>query len=191
MNTDMSPFYAAALVLNPGRRARYIEANWPRKWARPALAAVKKLWEKYREEVKPPTFPAPFSYGSPIQEPKELDTFDQIRLTLQSTVIRPSSDDEYEDYNKVESYDPGKQGALAWWLQDTQRQRWPRLALMAIDILSIPPMSDEPERVFSGARRTITWDRGQMLPETIEQRSCLKHWKQSGILDTFLEDEYG
>jgi hypothetical protein len=132
---------------------------------------------------------SPFSYGSPIQEPKELDTFDQIRLTLQSTVIRPSSDDEYEDYNKVESYDPGKQGALAWWLQDTQRQRWPRLALMAIDILSIPPMSDEPERVFSGARRTITWDRGQMLPETIEQRSCLKHWKQSGILDTFLEDE--
>ncbi len=32
---------------------------------------------------------------------------------------------------------------------------------MAIDILLIPPMSDEPERVFSGARRTVTWDRGQ------------------------------
>jgi hypothetical protein len=26
---------------------------------------------------------------------------------------------------------------------------------IAIDILSIPPMSDEPERVFSGARRTV------------------------------------
>jgi len=51
MNTDMSLFYTAALVLNPGRRTRYIEANWPRKWARLALAAVKKLWEKYREEV--------------------------------------------------------------------------------------------------------------------------------------------
>jgi hypothetical protein len=58
---------------------------------------------------------------------------------------------------------------------------------MAIDILSIPPMSDELERVFSGARRTISWDRGQMEPGTIEMRECLKHWKKSGILNVFLE----
>ena len=57
---------------------------------------------------------------------------------------------------------------------------------MAIDILSIPPMSDEPERVFSGARRTVSWDRGQMVLETIEMQECLKHWKKSGILDSFL-----
>jgi hypothetical protein len=58
---------------------------------------------------------------------------------------------------------------------------------MAIDILSIPPISDEPERVFSGACRTVSWDRGQMEPETIEMRECLKHWKKSGILDTFFK----
>ena len=58
---------------------------------------------------------------------------------------------------------------------------------MAIDILSIPPMSDELERVFSGARRIVTWDKGQIEPETIEMRECLKHWKRSGILNTFLE----
>jgi hypothetical protein len=58
---------------------------------------------------------------------------------------------------------------------------------MAIDILSIPPMSDELERVFSGARRIVTWDRGQIEVETIEMRECLKHWKRSGILDTFFE----
>ena len=57
---------------------------------------------------------------------------------------------------------------------------------MAIDILSIPAISDEPERVFSGARCTVSWDKGQMVPETIEWRECLKHWKRSGILDTFL-----
>ena len=54
---------------------------------------------------------------------------------------------------------------------------------MAIDIFSIPAMSDEPERVFSGARRTITWDRAQLAPETIEKTECLKHWKRSGILN--------
>lgn len=30
------------------------------------------------------------------------------------------------------------------------------LSLMALDILSVPAMSDEPERVFLGARRTIS-----------------------------------
>jgi hAT family C-terminal dimerisation region len=88
------------------------------------------------------------------KELKELDAFDCIALTL--VITRPASQDEYEDYNMQEPYDPGKQGALAWWCQDTQRQRWPRLSLMAIDILSIPLMSNEPERVFSGARRTVT-----------------------------------
>jgi hypothetical protein len=56
-----------------------------------------------------------------------------------------------------------------------QRQRWPRLLHMAIDILLIPAMSDKPERVFSGARRTISWERGQIEPETLEMTECLKH----------------
>jgi hypothetical protein len=58
---------------------------------------------------------------------------------------------------------------------------------MAINILSIPLMSDEPERVFSGARRIVTWDKGQIEPETIEIREYLKHWKKSRILDTFFD----
>ena len=60
---------------------------------------------------------------------------------------------------------------------------------MAIDILSIPAMSDEPERVFSGARCMVSWDRGQMEAETLEKVECLKHWKQSGILNEELELE--
>ena len=64
-----------------------------------------------------------------------------------------------------------------------QRKRWLMLSYMAIDILSIPAMSDEPERVFSGARRTVSWDRGEMDAETLEKVECLKHWKHSGILN--------
>ena len=52
---------------------------------------------------------------------------------------------------------------------------------MAIDILSMPAMSDEPERIFAVVRRTISWDRGQMQPNSIERRECLKHWKSSGL----------
>lgn len=76
---------------------------------------------------------------------------------------------------------------LQWWSQVSQQTRWPRLSYMAIDILSIPAMSDEPERVFSGARRTISWERTKLGAENIERVECLKHWKQSGIAEENFE----
>ena len=85
----------------------------------------------------------------------ELDEFDCIALSLY-IVARLANEDKYKDYNSQESYDPGKAGVLAWWCQDIQRQRWPRLSLIAIDILLIPAMSDELERVFSRACRIVS-----------------------------------
>jgi hypothetical protein len=105
-------------------RKRYIKLYWPRKWKTAALKVVKELWEQYREAGIPePAAPATtiFSYedqnpGEP-REPKELDTYDRIRLN-RLYVSRPSSRDEFKDYNLIDSCDPGKQGALAWWCQD-------------------------------------------------------------------------
>ena len=84
---------------------------WPKKWAKPTLAKVKRLWEKYREEGQPAQATAAFSYSHPLREPIELDAFDRIALSLKA-VARPASKDEYEDYNSQEPYDPSKQGAL-------------------------------------------------------------------------------
>jgi hypothetical protein len=58
---------------------------------------------------------------------------------------------------------------------------------MAINILSIPAISDELERVFSGACRTVSWDRQSIIAETLKARECLKHWKKSSILNTFFD----
>jgi len=60
------------------------------------------------------------------------------------------------------------------------------LSLMALDILSVPAMSDEPERVFLGARRTISWERMSLGAPMIEATESLKHWKRSGILNEIL-----
>ena len=115
--------------------------------------------------------------------------FDQIAQSLKQ-VARPASQDEYEDYNSRELYELSTGvSALTWWCHNIRRQRYPRLSYMAIDILSILAMSDEPECVFSGACCTILWERGQLNPETVEMIECLKHWKKSGILDKFLESE--
>jgi hAT family C-terminal dimerisation region len=169
------------------RRAAYIKANWKDKWAKVALRKVKELWEVYREQAPTSLASLSPSYSRPSQQsPKELDAFDQIAQNL-GKYTRPASQDEYQDYTSGEPYDIGKMPALMWWCQDQQRKRWPRLSYMAMDILSIPAMSDEPERVFSGARRTVSWERAQMEPKTLEMVECLKHWKRSGILRKLLD----
>ena len=86
---------------------------------------------------------------------QDLNEFDKIAEGLDSMMFQPKSQDKYEDFISETPYKISTT-ALQWWSQEQQRKRWPRLSLMAIKILSIPAMSDEPERVFSGGRRTVS-----------------------------------
>jgi hypothetical protein len=61
-------------------------------------------------------------------------------------------------------------------------RRFPNLSLMAIDILSIPPMSAETERLFSKAKLTITDRRGSMNMETLNLLECLRSWDGSALI---------
>jgi hypothetical protein len=54
---------------------------------------------------------------------------------------------------------------------------------MAIDILLIPAMSADPERVFSSAQQTISWERMSLGADTINMGECLKSWIRSGITE--------
>jgi hAT family C-terminal dimerisation region len=47
---------------------------------------------------------------------------------------------------------------------------------MAIEILSIPAMSDDPERVFLGGYCIVLWDRMQIDPKTLKKTKYLKNW---------------
>ena len=104
--------------------------------------------------------------------------------------------DEYETYTSQNPITIDC-SPLTWWLRDEQQCHYPNLSKMATDILSIPAMSADPERVFSGARRTISWDRMLLGATTIEKGECLKSWIRSGItrglpdevIDEFLETE--
>jgi hAT family C-terminal dimerisation region len=74
---------------------------------------------------------------------QELDKFDLITKNL-DVISRSSEENEYEMYisqNPIQI----SGSALDWWLHDEQQQRWPWLSQMAIDLLSIPAMSNEPE----------------------------------------------
>ena len=111
---------------------------------------------------------------------RELNEFDLMAKNL-NVISKPTSErDEYEIYISQNSIQIGG-SALDWWLHDEQWESWPQLSQMAIDILSIPAMSTEPERVFSEAQRTISWDRMQLEQEIIEKIECLKSWMHQNI----------
>jgi hypothetical protein len=55
------------------------------------------------------------------------------------------------------------------------------LSLMAINILLIILISNKLERVFLGACCTVSWDRGQIEPETIKIREALSTGKGVGF----------
>ena len=43
-------------------------------------------------------------------------------------------------------------------------------------------MLAEPERVFSGCRHTITWQRMKLGVKVVEEGECLKSWMRSGVV---------
>jgi hAT family C-terminal dimerisation region len=117
-------------------------------------------------------------YTGPTTEPDEYDLMArELDVTIGPTII----EDEYEDFTEKNSPHAITTAALDWWLEEAQRTKYPRLSQMAIDILSIPAMSAEPERVFSGARRTISWERSQLGASNIMKTECLKSWYRSHI----------
>jgi hypothetical protein len=141
---------------------------------------VANLWEQYCREHHSDFV----SYERlKDQRPSLVNRFEELRMNLKEKhVQRPQSQDEFENYCS-ESPSYGLHiPPVEWWLQDSQKKRWPRLSLWAIEVLSIPSMSDKPERVFSGSRRTVSWDKTALSAEMLEQLECGRDWKRGTLL---------
>ena len=91
---------------------------------------------------------------------------------------------EWDRYNffPVSDEDAEVDNPLNWWWQ--RRAEYPLLSQLAINILSIPAMSAEPERVFSSAGKLITKERNRLNDDVVEADECQKHWLLSGLLNT-------
>lgn len=82
--------------------------------------------------------------------------------------------DEYVQYCKEEV--EWADDAIAWWQQPLQQHKYPNLSRMALNILSIPAMSADVERLFSSAGLTLSDRRNRMGEELLEALECLKSW---------------
>lgn len=185
--SEKSPVYAAAILLNPSKRKAYIEAAWIEAWIQPAVDSVEKLWrERYKslqddQPVSNPTYP--ISTGEPTLFEKLEQRLDVIRRDagdiVHDDLLHFINDTPFDMGNDSKG---NKLHPLEWWTHADQRRRYPRLSRMAMDVFSIPPMSDEPERVFSSARRTISWFRHSLSARMVEILECFNHWIRNGLL---------
>ena len=74
-----------------------------------------------------------------------------------------------------------------WWIQ--HQADYPDLSIMALNLLAIPAMSSEVERVFSSTRLMVTDRRNRLKEDIIEAAECMKSWQADGGLVGFEEVE--
>lgn len=176
--TSESPAYVAAIVLNPNLKWSYIRHNWEEAWVTEAEPLMAAFWEKqYKPQGGTPVIAAPVQ----LTPSTSLSSFMQGHQWVQI------AQDEYVHYCQQDTTigeDP-----LQWWLQPTQKVKYPNLSQMAIDILTIPPMSAEPERIFSGSKLTLTDQRNRLGVELLRAFECMKSWhKLKGFEEVILAE---
>ena len=178
--TDRLPVYIAALVLSPQWKQDYIDNNWPEEWR---LDCQKRMLDFWTTEYKSTAITV---------STQALESASQVKNSFQKWAQQKKGSsidqDEYAKYLLalvlLKVADP-----QSWWLEPTQRKSYPALSIMALDILSIPAMSAKPERLFSGAKITITDCRNKLGIESIEAIECLKSWLGKGNIAYADEDQ--
>ncbi len=176
--TDTMPVYYAAIILNPTLKTRWFYDQWTDdeqlKWIQPTIDKVRTMWLSYRQR-------APQEPTITSNEPE--DAFARLRTVkrLKTSHIHSSTTaiDHFERYiasdpllapqNEQEHFD-----VIKYWLE--RRQGEPELSQLALDVLSIPVMSDDNERSFSAAKDMITDRRNRLNKDIIEACQCLKQW---------------
>jgi hypothetical protein len=167
---NYTPAYAAALLLHPSYREVYINKQWPPSWRAPAIAAARALWTaQYKNKIEA-------VQAVSLSKEEGSNKLAQWQASLRHT----SSVHIAEEFVHFTKSPPVLvDDAIQWWLEQTQQQIYPNLAQMAIDVLSINPMSAESERVFSGCRRTLSWDRASLSATNLGYIECLKNWQRN------------
>jgi hypothetical protein len=174
--SDKSPIYATALLLHPEKRRRYIDRHWEEDWRESAVAAARQYWAKYKD--RPVTSTPAAELG---EKQRELTTYERLKQSM-SVLDGPGDEDEFEKFINAPPRHITTKTPLEWWCREEQRFEYPHLHQMAIEVLSVPAMSDDPERVFSCTRRTISWDRARLSAETIEKLECLSNWVRNDLI---------
>jgi hypothetical protein len=175
--TDATPLYVTAVVLHPRFKKKWFNTKWKERpdWLAMVDDKVNKMWSRYKElsldELK---FDIPTAATKEQRHYNDWSSDDEDR----SIINRPV--DELVQYFAEPRPIVPVDNPITWWI--SQLSRWPRLTAMALDVLTIPPMSDEPERKFSEAGNVVQPRRRRIMDTTLQSILSLKSWQRQGLI---------
>lgn len=189
--------YVAAVVLHPRMKWRWIEKHWVDaerssrdSWIEPARMAFTKRSLEYeskelaRRGGESLTLATSGSGLKRKRKSKAAEWFDD-ELSEDGQDEQPrmkTIEQQIAEYNAEPRHRTIKIEAspVPYWLE--QRDRWPDLSAMALDIYATPAMSDAPERIFSETGAAVGPRRRLLHSETIKWLMCVKSWVRSGVV---------
>ncbi|OBS15938.1 hypothetical protein FPOA_27990 [Fusarium poae] len=189
---DETPAYYASAILNPASRWGYFENTWTDKaqlpWLQEAKRMVKTLWE---EEYKSLPNVSNSDEEPPFKRLKAMSALERHRAHRTSSLagrcpLDRSVNADHDEYDHWLSSPDVKSDPLVtdpiqyWW---ERRKDYPRLSRMALDLLSVPPMSAECERLFSVAGQMVSPLRTRLEASTIGMTQTLRSWVRNGLID--------
>lgn len=169
----------AAVVLDPTQKWEYFIDQWANRpdWLTTWKEKIEAFWEQdYKVDES-----ESFNSSTPSDELSQ----NSYVAHLQSKQAGRGPKDEYRRYISTPVVD-NIHDPRAWWLESTQQRQFPTLSRMALDLLTIPAMSADAERLFSSSKLQSIDSRNRLSLEVLEQLECLKSWMN---LANWYEDE--
>jgi hypothetical protein len=181
---DETPALYASVVTTPHMKWFYFEHTWqhahtwkdakqPRQWLPKGKKALLTLWNEYKTmQFSPGELQVcGEKRGSEIDSDPFDDDTDMTRIQTRVQI------DELEAWISAACFKLDDGDTLPkYWLRQRRGQSTARLAQMGLDMVSIPAMSSECERVFSQAKLLITGQRSSLKVDIIEATQCLRMW---------------
>lgn len=177
---DASPAYYAATILHPYYKT-YYDLAWADRldWLDANNRAFKELWGQYKS--------APSVVRPPRIVTNDIDdAIDSLMEPTKSLGPSPNDLDEYERWKQCEPRaEKGSDAAnnpIKYWVE--QRNRYPQLSQLALDVLSIPASSCDCERMFSELGDLLQPRRRGISAKLLAAIQCVRRWQKAGFRPT-------
>jgi hypothetical protein len=184
---DETPIYYAGLALHPAYKWAYFEHTWDThpEWVDKAKEMVYRVW---RTEYANSDILSQADESDDQRPAKRRKFFSPFEANSRHMPARyDSSDDEAVKGDEYETWQGSREASdrrvrdpITYWHE--RRLKYPRLSRMALDFLTIQPMSAECERLFSAAGRMAVPSRSLLDAQIISICQVSRSWYRAGIV---------
>ncbi|KAG7423473.1 hypothetical protein Forpi1262_v014466 [Fusarium oxysporum f. sp. raphani] len=182
---DETPIYYTAMALHPAYRWDWFDETWAHKpsWVEKAKEMVADVWLSDYAHLEVRTSSSRGDDEPPAKRPRFFNPFEK-NSRLPSSIPPYAAAivvDEYQAWQTDrEASDGNVRDPIGYWI--TKQGRYPRLSRMALDFLTIQPMSAECERLFSAAGKMVSGLRTNLDAEIIAICQVLRSWYRAGLI---------